>query len=288
MRVLMLGANGQLGTDLQRVFEPDKQITSIPVTRAQLDVEDLNSIATSLDAFDFDILINCTSYHKTDEVEENGTKAAIINGLAVRKLAEYCQNHFRKLFHISTDYVFSGNTSVPYTEVDCPAPLNVYGATKYLGENLALRTCESSYILRVASLFGVAGASGKGGNFVETMIRVGKEKGELKVVNDITMSPTSTKSIARMIQKMLQENVTPGIYHAVNSGQSTWYEFAKRIIETAQVKTSVVPVGSNEFPTKALRPPFSVLNNQKLINEIGAIEPWEDALQEYLQDKGYL
>ena len=142
-------------------------------------------------------------------------------------------------------------------------------------------------VLRVASLFGVAGASGKGGNFVETMIRVGKEKGELRVVDDITMSPTATEDVARALLKMLQTEAPPGVYHVVNSEPATWYSFAMEIVKGARIRAEVTPVTSEEFPTVATRPPYSVLDNEKVGGILEGMPSWRDALQRYLRAKGH-
>ena len=291
MKILLLGANGQLGTDIQQVFT-DRISDSFEFkafTRNDLNVENIESIPKVLGKTQFDVLINCTSYHKTDEVEDNAGKAVTINAHAVQKMAEVCQEKRARLFHISTDYVFSGDKQTPYIETDCPAPLNVYGLTKFYGETLAQLECKLTYILRVASLFGVAGASGKGGNFVETMIRIGKEKGEIRVVNDIKMSPTSTYSAAKMLLNLIQSDSEPGIYHAVNSGEATWYEFAEKIIDITGVDANVTPVRSEEYQTRALRPKYSVLDNTKLTDVIKReIPSWESALYDYLNKKNYI
>ena len=291
MKILLLGANGQLGTDIQQVFT-DRISDSFEFkafTRNDLNVENIESIPEILGKTQFDVLINCTSYHKTDEVEDNAGKAVTINAHAVQKMAEVCQEKRARLFHISTDYVFSGDKQTPYIETDCPAPLNVYGLTKFYGETLAQLECKLTYILRVASLFGVAGASGKGGNFVETMIRIGKEKGEIRVVNDIKMSPTSTYSAAKMLLNLIQSDSEPGIYHAVNSGEATWYEFAEKIIDITGVDANVTPVRSEEYQTRALRPKYSVLDNTKLTDVIKReIPSWESALYDYLNKKNYI
>lgn len=289
MRLLIPGANGQLGSDLTAANERRGGAHEIiPLLRADMDVTDLDAIASVLDAHEFDALINCTSYHKTDEVEANGDQAVRINAHAVQNLAEGCAAKGARFVHVSTDYVFGGYVSDrPLVETDNPAPVNVYGATKLLGESLAQLAHHDTLVMRVASLFGVAGASGKGGNFVETMIRFGKEKGQLRVINDQTMSPSSTADIAEMILTGLEEQIEPGVYHAVNSGQATWYEFARRIIEGAGVDATVEPIPHTEFPTAAQRPEYSVLDNGKLTSAIGDIPDWTDALARYLAAKGH-
>jgi dTDP-4-dehydrorhamnose reductase len=289
MKVIVLGANGQLGSDLVRFHAAHpRSVELIPLTRKDLDVTELRSIAKVLAQIEFDALINCTSYHRIDEVEQNAVTAVLINSHAVQALAKASRERGARFIHISTDYVFGGEGTRAYIETDAPRPLNVYGASKFLGENLVLQEyAENSLILRVASLFGIAGASGKGGNFVETMLRLGREKGKVRVVNDITMSPTGTADVARIIMAFIEQGARPDIYHVVNSGQATWFEFAREIIRQAGVAAEVEAITSNEYPSVALRPVFSVLDNRKTATIAGPIPCWEDALTRYLRDKGH-
>lgn len=213
MKTILLGPNGQLGTDVQAAnVRKGGWLSLTPVGRSSVDLCDIEAATNFLRESNFDCLINCSSYHRTDEVERNAQLAFTINAHLVQRLAQICFEKQARLVHVSTDYVFGGLLkSLPFTEEDCKAPVNVYGASKAMGEDLALLTGAKVWVLRVASLFGIAGASGKGGNFVETMIRIGKEKGTLRVVADQTMSPTSTKDIAEVIIGMLQKDVAPGI-----------------------------------------------------------------------------
>ena len=288
MKVVVLGPNGQLGSDIFAANARNGGGIDIEgVGRDALDVTDLDRIEGVLGPMSFDALVNCTSYHKTDEVEKNASLAFTINAHAVQRMATVCAGKGARFVHISTDYVFSGDATKPYVEEDRPGPLNVYGASKLMGEGLARNAHDDTLVLRVASLFGVAGASGKGGNFVETMIRVGKEKGELRVVDDITMSPTATEDVARTLLKMLQTEAPPGIYHAVNSEPATWYRFAVEIVKGAGVRAEVTPVTSEEFPTVAARPHYSVLDNRKVGGILEGMPSWRDALQRYLRVKGH-
>jgi dTDP-4-dehydrorhamnose reductase len=289
MKTILLGPDGQLGVDVQaanrRSGEP---LSLISVGRSVIDLSDIAAASRFLLGQDFQCLINCSSYHKTDEVEQNAQLAFTINTHLVQKVAEVCLKKNARFIHISTDYVFGGQSMRrPLSEVDCKAPINVYGASKSMGEDLALLTGANVWVLRVASLFGIAGASGKGGNFVETMIRVGKEKGTLRVVSDQMMSPTATKDVSDIIIGMIKRDVAPGIWHAVNSGAATWYEFAKRIIDRTGVMASVTPIATSEFPMAAQRPGYSVLDNSKVCNAVGSIRSWQDALDEYLMAKGH-
>lgn len=289
MKVLLLGSNGQLGTDLRAAADScDDGIELISMTSSELDVSKVQAIEPTLADREFDALINCTSYHKTDEVESNAQKAIAINAHAVGALARACAAKKARFVHISTDYVFDGRADEPYAETDPIGPLNVYGASKAMGESLVRIHHDDHLIFRVASLFGVAGASGKGGNFVETMIRVGRDKGALRVIADQFMSPTSTADVAAMILKSLAANIPAGTYHAVNSGKASWYEFASAIIRKAGVEATVDPIPASDYPLPARRPAFSVLNNDKLAREIGTPADWTDALDRYLQAKGHI
>lgn len=288
MKVLLLGSNGQLGHDLLRAAPEFPTLNVTALTRADLNVEDVPAIERVLGERAFDVLVNCTSYHKTDEVEANAQKAVTVNALAVRAMARACAAKKARLVHYSSDYVFDGLGKRPYREDDPIGPLNVYGVTKAMGEALARTAHEDVVILRVASLFGVAGASGKGGNFVETMIRLGREKGKLRIIADQVMSPTSTADAARATLKAVEKRIPAGTYHTVNSGTASWFDFASRIIERAGVKATVEPIPATAYPLPAQRPAYSVLDNGRLAGLIGAIPHWREALDRYLGEKGYL
>ena len=289
MKALLLGPNGQLGTDIRAAFEaggtPVSALT--PLGRDVVDLSDIEAATAAIAGQDFDVLVNCSSYHKTDEVEANAQAAIAINAHLVARLAAICGEKRARLVHVSTDYVFGGQEKrAPLTETDAPAPLNVYGASKLMGESLALASGADVLVLRVASLFGVAGASGKGGNFVETMIRFGRERGALKVVADQIMSPTATMDVADALMALIKAGAPSGVWHVVNSGQASWAEFAARIIERAGVAASVTPIPSAEYPTPARRPPWSVLDNAKL-GRLHPMRPWQEALDAYLKAKGH-
>ncbi|WP_106204806.1 dTDP-4-dehydrorhamnose reductase [Aliiruegeria haliotis] len=291
MKVLLLGPNGQLGTDIRAAHRAaGEPFDLVPLGRDRLDVSQVDSIGPALAASDFDLLINCTSYHRTDEVEDNAALAFAVNTHAVEAMARACADKGARFVHISTDYVFGGDHTrqVPLVEDDAPAPVNVYGASKALGETLARLAHEDTVILRVASLFGVAGASGKGGNFVETMIRFGIERGALKVVADQVMSPTATADVANAILALIARESPPGIYHVAGSGQASWHEFASEIIRMTGIEATVTPCSSAEFPTRAARPRYSVLDNSRAAKLIAPMPDWRDALGRYLAAKGHL
>ena len=291
MRVVLLGPNGQLGCDVRRAHGgAGGPFQLLPLARDTLDVSVPEMVEQVLRGLDFDALVNCTGYHKTDEVEGNAALAFVVNAHAVQAMARACAAKRARLVHISTDYVFGGDVTRarPLREDDPTEPVNVYGASKAMGETLARLASDDVVILRVASLFGVAGASGKGGNFVETMIRAGREKGVLRVVDDQIMSPTATIDVARVVVRMLADGCAPGLYHTVNSGTATWFDFAREIVRRAGVEAAVTPCTSEEYPTRAGRPRYSALDNAKVSAAFRAMPPWQDALDRYLHAKGHL
>lgn len=292
MRVAVLGANGQLGHDILAAHAAGDGagLDLVALTRADLDVTEVAAIDAALARHGFDALVNCTSYHRTDEAEDNATLAFTVNAHAVAAMAAHCAGRGARFVHVSTDYVFGGDRdrATPLDETAATAPVNVYGASKAMGETLARHAHDDTAILRVASLFGTAGASGKGGNFVETMLRLARERGRLKVVDDQVMSPTATADIARAVLALLAREAGPGIYHVVNTGSASWYEFAREIVRRAGIDAVVEPCSSAEFPTRAARPRYSALDNARARAALHDMPDWPDALQRYLAAKGHV
>ena len=285
MRVVLLGPNGQLGSDIRAAHdEAGAPFELMPLGRDRLDVT-APDLEERLGTLRFDVLVNCTGFHRTDEAEDNASLAFAVNATAVQRMARACSRLGARLIHISTDYVFGGDIDrdEPLLEEDPVCPVNVYGASKALGETLARLACEDLLVLRVASLFGVAGSSAKGGNFVETMLRLGRERGTLEVVDDQMMSPTATADVARVMLRLMTDGCERGTYHVVNEGVATWFEFACEIMERARVRADVRPCSSETFPMRALRPAYSALDNAKISGLIGhAMPDWQEALGFYL------
>jgi dTDP-4-dehydrorhamnose reductase len=189
---------------------------------------------------------------------------------------------------MSTDYVFGGEKRAPYTEDDAPNPLNVYGVSKLAGEYFVRALCPKHFIVRTSGLYGVAGSSGKGGNFVETMIRLAKEGKPIRVVTDQVLTPTYTRDLAHKIKELLQTEAY-GVYHITNSGQCSWYEFAAKIFELLSLKPDFGPTTSAEFGAKAKRPAYSVLAHGRLAQlGLDDLRSWPEALAAYLEEKGLL
>jgi dTDP-4-dehydrorhamnose reductase len=287
-RIALFGANGQLGQDLS-ALAATRGLDLIALQRPMFDATDRAGLDAALADLDFDVAINSVAVTRVDDCEKDPTPAVAINAHFAEALAKVCAGKKARLVQVSTDYVFGGQASrEPLDEDSATAPINVYGETKLQGETLARQAHDDVIVARVASLFGVAGASGKGGNFVETMIKFGRERGALKVVADQVMSPTSSWDAAEAILDLIEVEAAPGLYHVVNSGAASWHQFAEAIIDRAGVTATVAPIPTSEFPTPARRPPYSVLANAKVEKALGRSMPaWQDALDRYLTAKGH-
>jgi len=286
MKIMILGANGQLGGDLvQLIKERHPEHLAIPITHKDVEATDTAQVKKALDTYSPDIVINTTAYHKVDEVESYPEKAFAVNAIAPLRMAQLCQQMNIAMLFISTDYVFGGNLtrSNPYDENDPPAPLNVYGASKLAGEYLMRTTLEKHFVVRTSGLYGLRGASGKGGNFVELMLRLAAEGKDIRVVNDQRLTPTYTMELARALISLV-ESQRYGLYHLTCSGDCTWYEFAAKIFELSSLQPNLSSTTSQEFKTLAVRPAYSVLAKNSIRNNLGIeLKPWQEALLDYLQ-----
>ncbi|AMQ18859.1 dTDP-4-dehydrorhamnose reductase [Thermococcus peptonophilus] len=287
MRIAIVGANGQLGTDLVEISSEDPEFEVVPLTHKDLDVAVLDSLKI-LKEVKPDVIINTAAYVRVDDAELHPEKAFAVNAIGALNVARIANDIGAINVYISTDYVFDGEKGEPYTEEDTPNPINVYGASKYAGEIFTRNYSSKHYIIRVASLYGKAGASGKGGNFVEWVIERAKSGEELRIVDDQFMSPTYTKDVARTLKEFLKLKPEFGVYHMVNEGFCSWYEFARAVFKILGWDVQIKPIKSNELNRLAKRPRFSALKNEKL-EELGLnMKPWKEALKGYLQEKGYL
>ena len=285
-KVVLLGPYGQLGYDVRlehaRLGEP---FDLVCLPRDTLDLAAPGSIERVLGGTQFDALVNCAAYTHVDRAEDDATGAFAVNARAVQALARVCATRRARFFHVSTDYVFGGDAArrEPFREVDATAPLNVYGASKAMGETRARLESDDVVILRTASLFGAAGTGGRGDNVVETMIRTARETGRLRAVNDQAMSPTASSDVARVVVRMVKDGCVPGTYHVVNAGTATWFEFACEVVCRAGVAADIEPCPTEEFPARAPRPRYSVLDSAKVSAAFGAMPAWQDALERYLR-----
>lgn len=287
MKTVVIGSSGQLGTDLMQSLSSNPSADVVGLTHKELDVAD-SSAREAIVRQKPDVVINTAAFHKTDACEDDPATAFRVNATGSLNIAMACKDADAICVYVSTDYVFSGDKGEPYTEKDAPNPINVYGVSKLAGEGLASAYAPRHYIVRSSSLFGQAGASGKGGNFVETIIRKASDKEEIKVVDDIRMSPTSTADLAEGVRQVIERRLPYGIYHVANSGSCSWWEFAKEIVAMVGFDANIGRTTSAQYPTKARRPRMSALSSAKLTAYQISLPPWKDALRDYLQAKGYV
>ena len=287
MKVMVMGANGQLGTDLCRALQG---YNIVPLTHADIEITDINSIEEAINRHKPEVVINTAAFVRVDDCESEHDKAFLVNAIGARNIAVVSQKIGAKLAHISTDYVFGGENHpnlIPYTEFDNPVPLNIYGKSKIAGEDIVRQLCWRHFIIRTSALFGVVGSSGKGGNFVESILKLAREGTELRVVNDQTFSPTYTKDLADKIAQLITTEYY-GTFHITNKGSCSWYEFATEILKLASIDVHITQVASDEHPRKAGRPKFSVLDNYHLrLLGMGDIRPWQEALKDYMEERGH-
>lgn len=286
MKVLVTGANGQLGTDLCQALQ---HVELIPLTHRDIEISDMNSVKYAFYKYKPDIGINTAAYVRVDDCETEQDKAFKVNALGARNVAVAAQELGAKLVHISTDYIFGGEgepRATPYTEFDAPIPLSTYGKSKLAGENFVRHLCQKHFIVRTSGLFGVAGASGKDGNFVETILKLAQEREELKVVDDQVFSPTYTKDLAGKITQLITTEYY-GIFHITNRGSCSWHEFAQEILNQANLETPIIPITSDQYSQRAKRPRFSALDNYHLrLLGMDDIRPWQEALRDYMMSRG--
>ncbi len=286
-RYAVIGANGQLGTDLVRTFDLPGEL--VPLTHADIEVTDPHKTREVLSALKPDCVLNTAAYNKVDAAEDAASyeDALNLNGRAVGGLARVCEELRAELVHFSTDYVFDGKKGAPYVETDAVGPINRYGASKLAGERLAEEGCERTFIFRVSGLFGVATSSGKGGvNFVETMLRLAREGKPLRVVSDVVSSPSYTLDLARKVWRVLPTGAYD-LYHLVNAGETSWHDFAREIFRQAGLSPDLKPVTAAEYGAKAPRPARTSLARANLA-ALGQddLRPWNEALSDYLKERG--
>ncbi|TRV14952.1 MAG: dTDP-4-dehydrorhamnose reductase [Microcystis wesenbergii Mw_MB_S_20031200_S109] len=283
-KVLLIGAKGQVGQELQVTLPQWGEVISIG--REELDLTNSEKISQLIREIHPDYLVNAAAYTAVDKAETEPDLAYSINAIAPKIMAESAEKIKAKFLHISTDYVFDGRKNTPYLESDLTNPLGVYGQSKLRGEEEIKTVNSQAIILRTAWVYGSYGKS----NFVKTMLRLGKEREELKVVVDQVGSPTWSKDIATAITQLLINVDNPaGIYNFTNSGVASWFDLTKAIFEEAKISgiplkiQRVIPITTAEYPTPAVRPAYSVLSGQKISQQLGYIPPyWRDSLKAML------
>jgi dTDP-4-dehydrorhamnose reductase len=280
MKIAIIGANGQLGSDLVEVLSASHEVTGL--THSDIEITNIDSVNALISSLKPDVILNTAAYHVVPEAEKFPDKAFLLNGTAVLNLAKICQDKGIRFLHYSTDYVFDGAKRSPYTEEDRPNPLNVYANTKLSGEYFALNYCDASFVVRVSGIYGKIPCRAKGGNFITTMLKLAKEKPEVRVVNDEVLTPTPTSAIAANTAKLIQTDAF-GLYHMSCEGEVSWYEFAKTIWDTLKLKTPLYPASVKDFPLVVKRPFYSVMENKNLKKiDIDIMPNWKEGLKEFL------
>lgn len=282
--VVVTGKNGQLGWELQQLASSfESRYDFVFADRTMLDMSQPETIAPFIAQCRPQYVLNCAAYTAVDKAESEQLEAMTINGISVGELATACEHHHCKLITISTDYVFDGNGTSPY-QPDTPTdPVNYYGYSKCIGEQLAQKNNPSSIIVRTSWVY-----SEHGHNFVKTMLRLMKERPELKVVSDQVGSPTYAADLAAALMQIVEEdqrgNHRSGIYHYSNTGVISWYDFAVAIRDHAKLTANVLPIPGTAYPTPASRPAYSVMDTTKVQTDFGIIlQPWEERLAQCLR-----
>lgn len=283
MKILITGANGQLGNEMRIALAAHPQLQAIYTDVAELDICNRQELQTFVATHSPTHIVNCAAYTAVDKAESDEANAHKINALAVENIAHVAAAAGVKVIHISTDYVFDGTGHTPYSESDNACPHTVYGKTKLLGEQLLLQHAPESIVIRTAWLY-----SSFGNNFVKTMLRLGSERPTLNVVADQIGSPTYAADLAQAIVQILQHDTwVPGIYHFTNEGVCSWYDFAHTILQLAGKTCSVQPITTSEYPTPTPRPAYSVLSKQRIKSTYKITIPhWSDSLKRCLNLMG--
>jgi len=285
MKIALIGADGQLGSDLLEVLSSTELI---PLFYPDFDVTDKERMNQKLESIKPDIIINTSAFNDVDASEERIKETFEVNAFAVRDLAYISLRLESELVHFSSDYVFDGRKKHPYHELDRSNPINVYGVSKLAGEYFLQNILKRHFIIRTSGLYGEAGCKGKGYNFVDLMVQKAVENEDVKIVDDQYMTPTWTFELAERIRDLLDKRKY-GLYHMSSEGKCTWFEFADKIFSLLGKRPRVKPVDTESYGALAKRPLYSVLENRAL-KEIGMrdFSNWEEALRKYMKKKKYI
>jgi len=280
-KTAVLGAKGQLGTCLKKVAPEFPHLKLVFLSSSDLDITDADAVKDYFSGGDYGFCINCAAYTNVDGAEDEIEKAYKVNAEAPKILAEICDKHQIKLIHVSTDFVFDGSKHTPYKETDDTNPIGVYGKSKLEGEKAIHQATDKFFIIRTSWLY-----SEFGKNFMKTMISLSQKRDELSVVSDQIGTPTYAVDLARVVLKIIIENSDKyGVYHYSNKGTISWFDFASKIFELQSIPIDLSPIATEDYPTKAQRPLYSVLDKSKIVENFDiSIPNWEKRLQEALKE----
>lgn len=283
MKVAIFGVSGQLGSDLPAALASHQVI---PIDETQVDVRNLGDVMSAVSHAHPDWVINCAAMTHVEGCERDPATAFAVNALGAGHVARASKRAGARFVHISTDYVFDGERTTPYTEDDFPRPLNIYGASKLAGEWAVLAESGGAVIVRTTGLYGSNATVGKGTNFVETMLKLADSGSVTRVVKDEVLSPTFTVDLAVQLRVMIERGVPAGVYHATNAGSCSWFEFAVEIFRHAGVAKSPEPITAREWNSPVRRPSYSVLEHRALATlGIDHMPEWRDALSRYMAQR---
>jgi len=282
MKIAVIGANGQLGSDAVLAFQQHGEEV-VALTHSDLELQMIDSVSTCLKSIRPELVVNTAAMHHVETCELDPQRAFAVNGIGSRNLALVARELGAVLMHVSTDYVFDGKKNSPYEESDAANPLNVYGNTKLSGEYFVRSTLKKHFVLRTSAIYGHSPCRAKGGlNFIELMLKLARERGEVRVVDSEIVSPTSTADLSRQMVALSRCEYY-GLYHATAEGSCSWYGFAEEVFRQTGVKVVLKVAGANEFPSKVPRPHYSVLENRALkVLGLNVFRPWQDGVREYL------
>jgi len=281
MKIIILGGKGQLGKEFENFLKDKAEIYSF--SHLELDVLNQELLIKKIQEIKPEVVINCSAYTKVDKAEEEKEECIKVNAIGAKNVSYASYKVGAKVIYFSTDYIFDGEKESPYTELDSPNPISTYGRSKLLGEIYTSKHNPNHLILRISWLYGINGR-----NFVKTIIKKAKEEKELKIVSDQKGSPTYTLDVVKQTWELIKKDKV-GIYHSANQGETSWYEFAKKIIEKLKINVKISPIKTGEYPALAKRPKYSVLDNYLLkLEGINIMRDWETALNEFLDNYGTL
>jgi dTDP-4-dehydrorhamnose reductase len=287
MRIAVIGANGQLGSDVVRAFASNGDEV-YAITHSDIEITDIDSVSRGLRGVQPQVVVNTAAMHHVENCEQEPEKAFAVNALGARNLALVSREMRSVLMHVSTDYVYDGRKGSPYEEHDAPQPLNSYGNSKLAGEYFVRSLAEKHFVLRTSALYGTSACRAKGGrNFIQLMLKLAKERDEVRVVDNEVISPTSTLELAHQLVTLSRSDCY-GLYHATAEGSCSWIEFAQTIFSMTNAKVNLKVAGPDDFPVKVPRPKYSVLENRALkSNGLNTFGPWQNGLRAYLEGSGF-
>jgi dTDP-4-dehydrorhamnose reductase len=278
MKIILLGKSGQLGKEFENYLGKLEEVEIFSFSHSELDITNLDLLIKVFKDLTPDVVINCAAYTKVDLAEEEKDFAYRVNIIGAKNVSFASNSVKSKVVLFSTDYVFDGAKERPYTELDAPNPISIYGMSKYFGEIMTKTYNPNHLILRISWLYGAYG-----NNFIKTIIRKAKQRENLKIVNDQTGVPTYAYDVVLQTWKLLVKNQV-GLFHSSNIGETNWFEFAKKVFELLKLNANTQPISTDEYPSKAKRPKYSVLENYFLkIEGLNVMRNWEDALKDFIE-----